>query len=187
MAQCCPPSSTKLHLASYIAQAPSLRPIVARFVDDPDAVDPCGPSPLLIHLPQLRRLTPEWLKLSFDLKRDPQADKVFGWVLEMWGYVHLVPFVRFVPFVHVVPFVPCVPLVAVVPFVSFIPFVHAAVRAPLRVCTPQGMHPSVYAPLSVCAPQCPPRPSPLVRYTLAATRLGIRHTVWKEFQAECMT
>ena len=75
-----------------------------RYVDDPDVVDPCGPSPVLIHLDQLRKLTPEWLKLSFDLKRDAEADKVFGWVLEMWGY------------------------------------------------------------------------------TLAATRLGIRHTVWKEFQ-----
>ena len=57
-----------------------------RWVDDPDAVDPCGPSPVLIHLPLLRRLTPHWLKLSFQLKRDREADKVFGWVLEMWGY-----------------------------------------------------------------------------------------------------
>jgi len=88
------------------AKAAALRPIVQRYVDDPDVVDPCGPSPVLIHLDQLRKLTPEWLKLSFDLKRDAEADKVFGWVLEMWGY------------------------------------------------------------------------------TLAATRLGIRHTVWKEFQAE---
>ena len=68
------------------AKAKELRPIVQRFVDDPDVVDPCGPSPVLIHLPLLRKLTPEWLDLSFVLKRDAEADKVFGWVLEMWGY-----------------------------------------------------------------------------------------------------
>ena len=68
------------------AKAKELRPVVQRFVDDPDVVDPCGPSPTIIHLPMLRRMTPEWLSLSFELKRDPQADKVFGWVLEMWGY-----------------------------------------------------------------------------------------------------
>jgi len=34
----------------------------------------------------LRRLTPDWLKISFELKRDAEADRVFGWVLEMWGY-----------------------------------------------------------------------------------------------------
>jgi len=28
-------------------------------------VDPCGPSPVLIHLPMLRRLTPDWLKISY--------------------------------------------------------------------------------------------------------------------------
>ena len=42
------------------AKAATLRPIVSRFVDDPNIVDPCGPSPVLIHLPLLRKLTPEW-------------------------------------------------------------------------------------------------------------------------------
>ena len=68
------------------AKAPMLRPIVEKFGFDPNVVDPCGPSPVLIHLPLLRKLTPEWLKLSFALKRDAEADKIFGWVLEMWGY-----------------------------------------------------------------------------------------------------
>jgi len=67
-------------------KAAPLRPIVKRFTADADAVDPCGPSPVLIHLPMLRRLTPEWLSLSFALKRDEEANRVFGWVLEMWGY-----------------------------------------------------------------------------------------------------
>ena len=41
------------------AKAAELRPTVARFVNDPDTVDPCGPSPVLIHVDMLRRLTPE--------------------------------------------------------------------------------------------------------------------------------
>jgi len=68
------------------AEAPELRPIVSRYGFDPSVVDPCGPSPVLIHLPLLRRLTPGWLRLSFALKRDDEASRVFGWVLEMWGY-----------------------------------------------------------------------------------------------------
>lgn len=68
------------------AKAKELHPIVAKWVDNPDVVDPCGPSPVLIHLGLLRKLTPEWLSLSFQLKRNPEADKIFGWVLEMWGY-----------------------------------------------------------------------------------------------------
>jgi len=28
-------------------------------------VDPCGPSPVLIHMPMLRRLTPDWLTISY--------------------------------------------------------------------------------------------------------------------------
>ena len=75
-----------LFLRYMNAKAPELRPLVAKWAEDPDEVDPCGPSPILIHLPQLRKLTPEWLALSFKLKRDEEADKVFGWVLEMWGY-----------------------------------------------------------------------------------------------------
>ena len=59
------------------ASAKELRPVVSQWADDPSVVDPCGPSPILIHLPLLRRLTPEWLSLSFQLKRDPTADKIF--------------------------------------------------------------------------------------------------------------
>lgn len=58
------------------AKAAELRPTVSRFARDADTVDPCGPSPVLIHLPQLRKLTPEWLRLSFELKRDAEAEKV---------------------------------------------------------------------------------------------------------------
>ena len=58
------------------SKAPELRPIVARFVDDPDHVDPCGPSPVLIHVDLLRRLTPEqraerWRRRTPLLDEDP--------------------------------------------------------------------------------------------------------------------
>ena len=38
------------------------------------------------HPPTSRLLARRRLRLSFQLKRDPEAEKVFGWVLEMWGY-----------------------------------------------------------------------------------------------------
>lgn len=55
------------------AKAKELRPVASRWAKDIDTVDPCGPSPIQIYLPMLRKLTPEWLRLSFELKRDPQA------------------------------------------------------------------------------------------------------------------
>ena len=55
------------------AKAAELKPVVSRWAADVDRVDPCGPSPIQIHLPQRRKLTPEWLRLSFELKRDPQV------------------------------------------------------------------------------------------------------------------
>lgn len=45
-----------------------------------------GPSPVLISKAQLIAVTPPWYNISVTLKRDPQADHRFGWVLEMWGY-----------------------------------------------------------------------------------------------------
>ena len=50
------------------------------------AVQQVGPSPVLVLVESLRRVAPDWLKISFDLKRDPEADAEFGWMLEMWGY-----------------------------------------------------------------------------------------------------
>jgi hypothetical protein len=50
------------------------------------AIQPVGPSPLIIRKDELARVTPLWLNLSLALKLDPAADARFGWVLEMWGY-----------------------------------------------------------------------------------------------------
>eukprot|EP01065_Artemidia_motanka_P047429 TRINITY_DN7430_c0_g1_i1.p1 TRINITY_DN7430_c0_g1~~TRINITY_DN7430_c0_g1_i1.p1 ORF type:complete len:585 (+),score=180.38 TRINITY_DN7430_c0_g1_i1:59-1813(+) len=48
---------------------------------------PTGPSPCLMHVDDWRRVTPSWHDISFALKRDKRADKAFGWVLEMWGFI----------------------------------------------------------------------------------------------------
>ena len=41
---------------------------------------------MLLLVESLKRVAPAWLKISFDLKRDAEADAEFGWMLEMWGY-----------------------------------------------------------------------------------------------------
>jgi hypothetical protein len=50
------------------------------------SVQPVGPSPAIVHVDALKKLTPLWYELSVDLKHDGAADRAFGWVLEMWGY-----------------------------------------------------------------------------------------------------
>lgn len=45
-----------------------------------------GPSPLIIGKEQLVSLVEPWFKLCLELKRDPEADRAFGWVLEMWAW-----------------------------------------------------------------------------------------------------
>ena len=46
-----------------------------------------GPSPLLIHLEQLRLVAQKWMDFSFGLRSNGDAEAVMqGWVQEMWGY-----------------------------------------------------------------------------------------------------
>ena len=50
-------------------------------------LDPVGPSPLLIHIAQLEKLTQDWLDFSLGLRSNSDAEAVMqGWVQEMWGY-----------------------------------------------------------------------------------------------------
>ena len=61
--------------------------VVKRYFDgDHLSVQPVGPSPAIVHVENLKKLTPLWYKLSVELKHDNAADRAFGWVLEMWGY-----------------------------------------------------------------------------------------------------
>ena len=50
-------------------------------------VQPVGPSPVLIHREQLRKIYRKWLDFSLGLRSNGDAEKVIqGWVQEMWGY-----------------------------------------------------------------------------------------------------
>ena len=70
---------------TYRYDPPKLRPVIARY-HDPEQVDAVGPSPVIIHKQQLVSLVDSWWQMCLTLKRDSQADRAFGWVLEMWGY-----------------------------------------------------------------------------------------------------
>eukprot|EP01065_Artemidia_motanka_P001216 TRINITY_DN10561_c0_g1_i2.p1 TRINITY_DN10561_c0_g1~~TRINITY_DN10561_c0_g1_i2.p1 ORF type:complete len:551 (+),score=188.13 TRINITY_DN10561_c0_g1_i2:56-1708(+) len=54
---------------------------------DYKAVQPGGPSPIIMHKRQVREITQTWYETARGLKMDPEADKALGWVIEMWGYV----------------------------------------------------------------------------------------------------
>ncbi|EFJ23955.1 hypothetical protein SELMODRAFT_150302 [Selaginella moellendorffii] len=49
-------------------------------------IDPIGNSPVIIKKSLLKEIAPTWMNVSLEMKNDPQADKDFGWVLEMYGY-----------------------------------------------------------------------------------------------------
>ena len=54
---------------------------------DASMLDPVGPSPCLIHLDALEKLTQRWLDFSLGLRSNSEAERVMqGWVQEMWGY-----------------------------------------------------------------------------------------------------
>lgn len=50
------------------------------------SIDPIGNSPVIIHKAMFAPLASEWHHLALAMKRDGEASKVFGWVLEMWAY-----------------------------------------------------------------------------------------------------
>uniref|UniRef100_A0ACD5XS67 Uncharacterized protein n=1 Tax=Avena sativa TaxID=4498 RepID=A0ACD5XS67_AVESA len=49
-------------------------------------IDPIGNSPVIIEKESLSRIAPTWMNISIAMKKDPEADKAFGWVLEMYAY-----------------------------------------------------------------------------------------------------
>jgi hypothetical protein len=51
-----------------------------------EAMDPVGSSPVFLHKDDLRRVAPVWRDVTLKIKKDPEADKEWGWVLEMYGY-----------------------------------------------------------------------------------------------------
>ena len=68
---------------------PEFTPIVQKYneVKAPiDAFAPIGNSPVMISVESLSRVVPKWHDLAVAMKQDPEADKAFGWVIEMWAY-----------------------------------------------------------------------------------------------------
>jgi len=83
------PSTPAAFVFGYMHGHASQDAIVRRYWPEGSGaqLDPVGPSPLLIHLDQLRALTPRWLNFSFGLRSNSDAERVMqGWVQEMWGY-----------------------------------------------------------------------------------------------------
>jgi len=60
--------------------------VANRFNTKANAIDPIGNSPVIIHKEMFAPLVSEWHSLALKMKRDGEASKVFGWVLEMWAY-----------------------------------------------------------------------------------------------------
>lgn len=49
-------------------------------------IDPIGNSPVIIKKSMLEDIAPTWVNISLRMKDDPETDKAFGWVLEMYAY-----------------------------------------------------------------------------------------------------
>ncbi|CAN6449971.1 unnamed protein product [Victoria cruziana] len=49
-------------------------------------IDPIGNSPVIIEKASLKEIAPTWMNVSLAMKKDPETDKAFGWVLEMYAY-----------------------------------------------------------------------------------------------------
>ncbi|KAL7150936.1 hypothetical protein ABFS83_05G147100 [Erythranthe nasuta] len=49
-------------------------------------IDPIGNSPVIVGKDALKKIAPTWMNVSLSMKNDAEADKAFGWVLEMYAY-----------------------------------------------------------------------------------------------------
>ncbi|XP_022951449.1 hydroxyproline O-arabinosyltransferase 1-like isoform X2 [Cucurbita moschata] len=49
-------------------------------------IDPIGNSPVIVGKDSLNKIAPTWMNVSLAMKKDPETDKAFGWVLEMYAY-----------------------------------------------------------------------------------------------------
>ncbi|XP_015971939.1 hydroxyproline O-arabinosyltransferase 1 isoform X1 [Arachis duranensis] len=49
-------------------------------------IDPIGNSPVIVAKESLKKIAPTWMNVSLAMKKDPETDKAFGWVLEMYAY-----------------------------------------------------------------------------------------------------
>ncbi|XP_010266653.1 PREDICTED: uncharacterized protein LOC104604120 isoform X2 [Nelumbo nucifera] len=49
-------------------------------------IDPIGNFPVIIKKSLLEKIAPTWMNVPLRMKDDPETDKAFGWVLEMYAY-----------------------------------------------------------------------------------------------------
>ncbi|KAE8732808.1 hypothetical protein F3Y22_tig00001728pilonHSYRG00059 [Hibiscus syriacus] len=54
-------------------------------------IDPIGNSPVIIAKDSLEKIAPTWMNVSLAMKKDPETDKAFGWVFEMYAYAVCLP------------------------------------------------------------------------------------------------
>jgi len=48
--------------------------------------DPVGPSPVIIHIEQFKKVVQPWFDFTIRIMKDHEAVQALGWVREMWGY-----------------------------------------------------------------------------------------------------
>ena len=79
----------------FYIQPKDHRGLVRRYVEpmtgplsdgDVDAMDPVGNSPNFISMADLRKVAPVWANFTIRMKLDPECDKAWGWVLDMYAY-----------------------------------------------------------------------------------------------------
>ncbi|CAL9118687.1 hydroxyproline O-arabinosyltransferase PLENTY-like [Musa acuminata AAA Group] len=49
-------------------------------------IDSIGNSPVIIKKSMLEMIAPTWMNVSLNMKADPETDKTFGWILDMYAY-----------------------------------------------------------------------------------------------------
>lgn len=83
------PETPAAFIFGYMYANPSQDAIIKKYWPEgfSAALDPVGPSPLLIHRDQLAKVHKRWLDFSLGLRSNSDAERVIqGWVQEMWGY-----------------------------------------------------------------------------------------------------
>jgi len=55
-------------------------------LEDSMKIPATGPSPLLIHRDEFKKMANDWFQLSVELQHNPKIQPMLGWVLEMWGF-----------------------------------------------------------------------------------------------------
>ena len=79
----------------FYIQPKDHRTLVRRYVEplagplsdaDVDAMDPVGNSPNFISMDDLKKVAPVWANFTVRMKLDPECDKAWGWVLDMYAY-----------------------------------------------------------------------------------------------------